>query len=84
MQEIIVYRNPMEAAFWNSMSNGGAPIFFTAILLGIFWAVVYTIAEKLYDRLTIRSDREIGRYAMWTSNILTFSVAVFLHFEYMV
>ena len=39
MQEIIVYRNPMEAAFWHSMSNGelfpvlcGIVMFFTVFL----------------------------------------------------
>lgn len=38
---IIVYRNPMEKAFWESMQNGGALVFVSFIVTAIFvtWAI---------------------------------------------
>lgn len=48
MQSIIVYRNPMEAAFWDIMSGG--ELF--PIIVGIiaFFVVFLTVQHQIVDR----------------------------------
>lgn len=47
MQEIIVYRNPAEAFFWQSMSNGGFIVFlmFGAVMLVSFLVLWFGITK---------------------------------------
>ena len=57
MQEIIVYRNPAEAAFWHSMSNGGFITFviFGGVMLCMF-AILYFGLTKLLGKGRWRGD----------------------------
>lgn len=46
LTQVIVYRNPLEAMFWNSMMNGsGVLVFLTVIGLGVSFVLLYKIAE---------------------------------------
>jgi len=81
MQEIIIYRNPAEAAFWNSMSNGGAVVFLAVIALGIFWALAYSLTEKV-AKVFNKNRFESTSICMWVSNLSTAALAAFLHFSY--
>lgn len=48
MQEVIVYRNPLEAAIWHALSQGnGLLVFISVIFLGFVWAFAYVIIDKL-------------------------------------
>ena len=81
MQEIIVYRNPLEAAFWNSMSNGGALIFLIVLMIGVFWVFVYLLTEK-NARAFNKGMRDTYSICMWVSNLSTAALVAFLHFSY--
>ena len=76
MQEIIVYRNPAEAAFWHSMSNGG---FFTFLLFGVAmlvsFLVLYFGITKITGKGRWRGDG--GDWIMGACLILSFAFALF-------
>jgi hypothetical protein len=62
MQEVIVYRNPVEAAFWHSMSNGGALIFLMfGVMMFIYFIALYYIINKF--------SKGIKRNGDWTVSI---------------
>lgn len=46
--EFIVYRNPMEAAFWDTMSNGD---FFPIIVGAVLCIVLVCAMSALYNRM---------------------------------
>jgi len=48
MQSIIVYRNPMEAAFWETMSGG--EVFPILVGVVVFFAVFLTVQHQIVDR----------------------------------
>jgi uncharacterized integral membrane protein len=48
MQSIIVYRNPMEAAFWESMSGGA--MFPIMVGIVVFFAVFLTVHVQIVER----------------------------------
>lgn len=50
MTEIIAYRNPLEAAIWNAMANGGVVVFFVVLLLGALWVTTYIAVEYMTTR----------------------------------
>jgi hypothetical protein len=58
--EIIVYRNPLEYAFWN---GGLSPIFVVIVFAGFAFAIGAVLAEKLFFRFAPFSLRQrIGFY----------------------
>ena len=76
MTEIIVYRNPMEAAFWNMISGGE----FFPIVVG---AVVGVLAVVVVTKI---NDRVFGafRQPKWASNLsLAVGAAVWAGVTYM-
>lgn len=88
MQEVIIYRNPLEAAFWHSMSSGeGLVVFATIIGLGILWTFTYVATEWLTVRTAHLAGRIMQRHyrlqnyrgtiALWMANIIT-AMAAFL------
>ncbi|QCG76264.1 hypothetical protein EST35_0384 [Pseudomonas phage vB_PaeM_PA5oct] len=44
MQEIIVYRNPVEAAFWSSMQDGNIVLFLVTFMIMAVSLVVMLVA----------------------------------------
>jgi len=51
MQEIIVYRNPMEAMFWGAMSNGSLFPFIVGVLVFLFVLLsTNAVCNKLWGR----------------------------------
>lgn len=69
MQEIIVYRNPLEAQFWGALSSG--QLF--PIIVGTIVAVVTVILveEQAFNRIYGRFGRP-----KWTGNVSLFIGAV--------
>jgi len=58
MQEIIVYRNPAEAAFWNLASNGQFFPIIAGIVVGLIVMLVLNhIATKFWPRYSIAMER---------------------------
>jgi hypothetical protein len=80
MTEVIVYRNPMEAMFWNSMMNGGAAIFFFVIFAVLFWAVVFSRSHKLILKHTKQTFKQAEQTALWVSGIATAVLVAAAHF----
>lgn len=64
MQQIIVYRNPLEAAFWNSVSGG--QLFPILVGVVVFFAVFLTLNKLVEVVLHIPSW---GRKAAVATNI---------------
>lgn len=75
MQEIIVYRNPAEAAMWNALSNADN-IFPVIVGVAVFFAVFITlnnlIAEKkpfkkraFYQKLCLGAGAVAGLFVTW-------------------
>lgn len=58
MQEIIIYRNPAEAAFWNMMTSGDAIVYLIAAVMFIVGVWLTNIAGEC----TVRGWR-FRRYA---------------------
>lgn len=53
MESIIVYRNPVEAAFWDIMLNGGGlQVFLVVIALGVQFVVLHSLIEKILHKTT--------------------------------
>jgi hypothetical protein len=64
MQEIIVYRNPLEAQFWGALSSG--QLF--PIIIGVIVAVaMVVIAEWAFGKIF-----GVHRRPKWTSNASLF------------
>jgi type II secretory pathway component PulF len=63
MQSIIVYRNPLEAAFWESMS--GAAIFPVMMGIVVYFAVFLVLQLQVVERFTNIFDnaRKYATYA---------------------
>ncbi|XAI94255.1 hypothetical protein [Pseudomonas phage vB_Pa-PAC2] len=51
MQEIIVYRNPVEAAFWSSMQDGNIVLFLVTFMIMAVSLVVMLVA--LYNTVVV-------------------------------
>lgn len=51
MQEIIVYRNPAEAAFWHSMQSGAAfPVMMGCVAFFLVFVVFHRLGERVLRR----------------------------------
>lgn len=48
MQEIIIYRNPIEAAFWNLLQS---PFFFVALVWVVLAIVCTVLSFRIFDKL---------------------------------
>lgn len=72
MQEVIVYRNPAEAAFWHSMANGGFVTFliFAGVMLVSFIICIYAL-EKVWNGR--KGDWRVG-ISLLLSAIISFLV----------
>lgn len=48
MQEVIVYRNPMEAAIWNSIMSSGAlfPVMCGVVVFFVAFLIINGVAER--------------------------------------
>lgn len=63
MTEIIMYRNPLEAAVWGALMNGdgsGVMIFLFVLAMGLLWAGVYVGYERVcrwYEHRLFLRDR---------------------------
>ena len=89
MTEIIVYRNPLEAAIWGALMGGdgsGVLVFVAVLLLGLLWAGAYAGYERVQQ--AIAAKRQVPRYLAlprwfpgpgWTASIITVATAVALH-----
>ena len=60
MQSVIVYRNPLEAAIWESLMGGGGVVFFAVLLIGLVGVLTYVGIEKMHAR-AYRRWRATGR-----------------------
>jgi len=61
MQSIIVYRNPLEAAIWEGMSNGNFFPFIVATFVCVFAVILYSeIETKIYRKLNKRNNSSTG------------------------
>lgn len=85
MQSIIVYRNPLEAAFWDSMMNGGFVVVLAVMAAALVSVGVYVQIEKLHQhayvkwRYTGRSYKAIATLYLHVGKI---SIACSLLFLY--
>ncbi len=62
MQSVIVYRNPLEAAFWEGITSGQ---FFPIIVgIAIFFAVFLTVQIHIVKRFVGTMNK---RTSMWTN-----------------
>lgn len=50
MQSVIIYRNPLEAAVWESLMNGGFIIVLAFILAALVGVGVYWLIDNYTDR----------------------------------
>lgn len=51
MQEVIVYRNPVEAAFWSGMTDGSmVPIFAALLAFPLTLVLIYNLMDKVNIR----------------------------------
>lgn len=48
MHEVIVYRNPIEAAFWNMLQS---PFFFVALVWAVLAIVCTVLSFRIFDKL---------------------------------
>ncbi len=46
MQEVIVYRNPMEAAIWNGIMNSDFPIILFCVLMLVISVGLFALQNK--------------------------------------
>lgn len=61
MQSIIVYRNPLEAAIWEGMSNGNFFPFIVASFVCVFFVMIYSsIEQKIYRKNNKRNTSNTG------------------------
>ena len=58
-QSVIVYRNPLEQMFWESMLGGGAIVFFVIIGAAILGVLTYVWLDKI-----IANERRVARYSL--------------------
>lgn len=82
MQEVIVYRSPMEAALWHAADNGGAALFVVVIVLALVWAVAYCAAAKfveVYGTRTYFYSRRNG-YELTFAWVVTLATAAAMWF----
>lgn len=82
MQQVIVYRNPLEAAMWNALGNDGAFLLFgIIILLAALWVVTY-LAVDWFRMRVLRSTTYYGRSRTaeaWVASLVTIAAAAGLH-----
>jgi ABC-type sugar transport system permease subunit len=78
MQSVIIYRNPLEAAMWESLMNGGIWVVLAVIVAALVGVGVYSLINRNVRSYNIRpwgrqSARGIGvtgffmQYAGWIS-----------------
>jgi hypothetical protein len=71
---IIVYRNPMEKMFWESMSNGGFTTFLLfGAVMGISFCILYFGICKVTGKGKWRNDG--GDWILGVSLVLSFILA---------
>ena len=76
MQQIIVYRNPMEAAFWDMMSGG---TFFPVIVaIVVFFAVFLTADRFVVERFPRRTRGTVTNINLVVSGLVGIGVAVWM------
>jgi hypothetical protein len=75
MQEVIVYRNPAEAAFWHSMANGG---FMTFVLFGVVMLISFIIF--FYTLEKIRNGK--GDWNVGISLFISFATALLVVWKF--
>lgn len=57
MQEIIVYRNPMEAALWNVLMSHGFEIVVFIVIFFLVFVTLNHLGEKFYSRRDLKMNR---------------------------
>lgn len=62
MQTVIVYRNPLEAAFWETMMNGGFFVFGAVVLIAVLGVMTYLGIDKL-----VSSEWRRARQYSWAT-----------------
>lgn len=62
MQQVIVYRNPLEAWFWESVQHGALG---SAFLMVLGWVVLYITQVWLMDKI---ASAKIQRWWFKTTN----------------
>lgn len=71
---IIVYRNPMEKMFWESMTNGGFTTFLLfGAVMGVTFCALYFGITKVTGKGTWRGDD--GDWILGFSLVLSFILA---------
>lgn len=65
MQEVIIYRNPLEAAMWRSFE--GASVFPVACGVVVFFAVFLLLADHITERRPFRKQRHETNVALLVS-----------------
>jgi uncharacterized membrane protein YidH (DUF202 family) len=78
--EVIIYRNPLEQAFWHSMMNGGAWIFLAVIALGVMYVAIFANLEKILRRHTKMPYWKVSKVCHWVSVVSVLVAAVGMHF----
>lgn len=61
MQEIIVYRNPVEAAFWGSFNNGTGSLFPIIVAMAVA-LITILVCCRIVDRYVPRNKQKV-----WTN-----------------
>ena len=59
MQEIIVYRNPVEAAFWHALTDSPELIIFMMIFI-ISFVVAFLVLSTVLDNVRRKLGRNFG------------------------
>lgn len=80
MQSIIVYRNPLEAAIWESMMGGGALIFILVMGIALVGVCTYAAIERAFNRNRLSL---VYQYNGAISIAVSVLLALALHFWYM-
>lgn len=87
MQEIIVYRSPLEAAFYH---NGGPLIIVGLIILVLIFAGLHNLIEKQLTARALRQRRQHlpemnwktrSQIAMWLSAAITIGLGILAWFK---
>lgn len=73
MQEIIVYRNPMEAAFWQMVMSGEAWPVMVAVV--VFFAVFLGLHHVLSLKFGYARGRQVTWFSLGTALIVAQAVA---------
>lgn len=60
MQTVIVYRNPLEAAIWESLMDGGWGIMLAVFAIALVGVLTYTTIERVH-RNAYRKWRCVGK-----------------------